>query len=64
MTARWIIVYILLFLCLINNKTFAINADIYWKEKETHIVNFLTSDLYWKHYFSQFQPFIPINTNN
>ena len=25
---------------------------IYWKEKETHILNFLTSDLYWEHYFS------------
>ena len=25
---------------------------VYWKEKETHILNFWTSDLYWEHYFS------------
>ena len=24
---------------------------IYWKEKETHILNFLTSDLYWEKLF-------------
>ena len=30
----------------------AFSMFIYWKEKETHILNFLTSDLYWEHYFS------------
>ena len=25
---------------------------LYWKEKETHILNFLMSDFYWEHYFS------------
>ena len=27
-------------------------CNIYWKEKETHILNFLTSDFYWEQYFS------------
>ena len=36
---------------------------LYWKEKETHILNFLTSDLYWEHYLSLYQQFIPININ-
>ena len=26
--------------------------QLYWKEKETHILNFKTEDLYWEHYFS------------
>ena len=34
------------------------------KGKETHIWTFLTSDLYWEHYFSWYQQFIPFYANN
>ena len=37
---------------------------LYLKEKETHILNFLTSDFYWENYFSKYQQFISININN
>ena len=30
-------------------------TEIYWKKKETHIFNFMTSDLYWEHVLSQYQ---------
>ena len=33
---------------------------LYWKEKETHILNFKRSDLYWEHHISSYQRFIPI----
>ena len=36
----------------------AISNFIYWKEKDTHILTFLTSDLYWEHYFSWYQQFL------
>ena len=36
---------------------------IYWKEKETHILNFKTADLHWEHHFFLYEQFIPLNTN-
>ena len=37
---------------------------IYWKEKETHILTFKTSDLLWVQILSCWQHFIPTYTHN
>ena len=36
---------------------------LYWKEKETHILTFQTSDLLYEQILSRYQQFIPTNTD-
>ena len=36
---------------------------VYWKEKETHILTFKTSDLLWVRILSRWQQFIPTYTD-
>ena len=40
------------------------NMHIYWKEKETHILTFKTSDLLWVEILSRWRQFIPTYTDN
>ena len=38
--------------------------QIYWKEKETHILTFQTSDLLYEQILSWYQQFIPADTED